>query len=472
VEDNQPVEATADEQLRELVSANGLTGDPAAGRELPEISDPLAQLGMKLFFSKSLGGHTDAACVTCHHPALGGGDDLPLPVGVHADILDLLGPGRVHSSAGFGFDGGPTVPRNSPTTFNIGLWDKVLFHDGRVESLGKTAGKNGDDGEGIRTPDSPFGEADSRAVNLAQAQALFPVTSPEEMRAEFLEGESNQAVRDGLMHRLVDQEIPNTWLEEFQRAFDSDAPASELMTYDNASLAIAEYERSQVFVDNPWRAYVEGDDSALTEAQKRGAMLFYTSAAEGGAECVACHSGDFFSDEQFHVVAMPQVGRGKGDGEFGDDDFGRMRETGEENDRYAFRTPSLLNVAATGPWTHAGAYLTLDEVVAHHIDPAQAIDNYDFSLVDLNPGMQGEHAEENTRSALEQLESLRAAGNSSLPETDLSEADMADLVAFLQALTDSCVEDDACLAPWVADTDDAGPDSLQLNGVDEQGDAL
>jgi cytochrome c peroxidase len=467
-----PEEPTTDEQLRALVDANGLTGDPAAGRELPDISDPLAQLGMKLFFSKSLGGDTDSACVTCHHPALGGGDDLPLPIGVHADVVDLLGPGRLHSSAGFGFDGGPTVPRNAPTTFNIGLWDQVLFHDGRVESLGKTAGRNGDDGEGVRTPDSPFDEADPRAVNLAQAQALFPVTSPEEMRAEFLQGESNQAVRDGLAARLVDQEIPNTWLEEFQAAFGSDASASELITYANVAMAIGEYERSQVFVDNSWRAYVEGDDSALTEAQKRGALLFYTSAAEGGAECVACHSGDFFSDEQFHVLAMPQVGRGKGDGESGDDDFGRLRETGEEGDRYAFRTPSLLNVTATGPWTHAGAYLSLDDVVRHHLDPAGAIGDYDFSLADLNPGMQGAHAEGNTRRALDQLDSLRAAGNASLPETDLGEEDVADLVAFLQALADPCVEDRDCLAPWVAEMGDTGPDSLQLNGVDGDGDAL
>ncbi|HHJ19265.1 MAG TPA: hypothetical protein ENJ84_05495, partial [Gammaproteobacteria bacterium] len=132
--------------LRSLVSAAGLTGDPATGRSLPSINDPKPQLGKKLFFTKGLGGDKDSACVTCHHPTLGGGDNLSLSIGVGAETPDLLGPGRFHDSTSTHFDGGPTVPRNAPTTFNIALWDRALFLDGRVESLGKTTGKNGNDG--------------------------------------------------------------------------------------------------------------------------------------------------------------------------------------------------------------------------------------------------------------------------------------------------------------------------------------
>lgn len=142
-DDQSSDDNTLDLDLRELIASKDLTGDPAEGRSLPTIDDPVAQLGMKLFFSKALGGDMDSACVTCHHPVLGGGDDLSLPVGVDAEIVDLLGPGRFHSMDGEHFDGGPTVPRNAPSTFNIALWDQVLFHDGRIESLGKTAGVNG-----------------------------------------------------------------------------------------------------------------------------------------------------------------------------------------------------------------------------------------------------------------------------------------------------------------------------------------
>ena len=146
--DNNNTSSTDADVLLSLVDTAGLTGDPTTGRTLPSIDDPIAQLGKKLFFTKGLGGNDDSACVTCHHPSLGGGDDLSLPIGVGAETPDLLGPGRFHDlqavlSDGGEFDGGPTVPRNAPTTFNIAMWDQALFHDGRVESLGKTSGANG-----------------------------------------------------------------------------------------------------------------------------------------------------------------------------------------------------------------------------------------------------------------------------------------------------------------------------------------
>lgn len=465
-------EALLNTELREIVQRQNLTGNPAQGRELPDISDPLPQLGMNLFFSKALSGDRDTACVSCHHPTLGGGDGLSLPVGVHADNPELIGPGRTHSSAAAGFDGGPTVPRNAPTTFNLALWDATLFHDGRIESLGKTAGVNGADGQGIRTPDAPFGVADAAALNLSQAQAMFPVTSGEEMRSDFLAGQSNTELREALVERLVSQEIPNTWLDEFQRAFDSSDDADTLMTFANIVFAIGEYERSQVFVDTPWRAFVEGDDDALTLAQKRGAKLFYQPVSEGGAACAGCHSGDFFTDEGFHVVAMPQLGRGKGDGDTGNDDFGRFRETGESQDRYAFRTPSLLNVTVMGPYGHAGAYRDLAAVVRHHANPAAAVANYDFTLAELDPGIQKSDAQSNTEAAVAQLEALRAEGNSQLPLLELSDTDVDDLVAFMEALTDPCVTERECIGQWIPDTSATGPDNLQLNGVNREGQTL
>jgi hypothetical protein len=136
-----------DAQLEAIIAAQGLTGDPSTGRDIPDIEDPLAQLGMKLFFTKALGGQLDSACVTCHHPALGGGDALPISIGIEAVNEDVLGPGRRHVSGFF------TVPRNAPTTFNIVMWDEVLFWDGRIESLRKVDGAHGAGG-GIATPDS------------------------------------------------------------------------------------------------------------------------------------------------------------------------------------------------------------------------------------------------------------------------------------------------------------------------------
>jgi len=88
-----------DARLYQVINQNQITGAPPVNRSLPAISDPAAHLGMELFFSKALGGDQDVACASCHHPALGGGDGLSLPVGIESDNPDLLGPGRTIDSA-------------------------------------------------------------------------------------------------------------------------------------------------------------------------------------------------------------------------------------------------------------------------------------------------------------------------------------------------------------------------------------
>ena len=459
--------STAD-ALLPLVKAAGLTGDPSIGRTLPSINEPKAQLGKKLFFSKGLGGDNDSACVTCHHPSLGGGDDLSLSIGVGAETPDLLGPGRFHSVDAVGgvFDGGPTVPRNAPTTFNIGMWDQVLFHDGRVESLDKIEGANGAGIIGIRTPDSAdINTADPDAGdNLAAAQSRFPVTSPEEMRGfADLAPDHNAADRVAIEDKL---KADDDWIAEFEAVFGVGTSINYMLVAD----AIGEYERSQVFVNSPWKVFVEGDKLAISESAQRGALKFFSSIENGGANCASCHSGDFFTDEQFHVLATPQIGRGKGDSNATllNDDFGRARETGDDADRYKFRTATLLNVEVTGPWGHAGAYTTLENMVRHMLNPAEAIANYDFGQ--LSPTIQAADMLSNAQFALNQLEANRINNVDGVhQDVAYTENDVTDLVAFLKTLTDPCVKDRDCLAPWIPNAGDTNPDGLRLNAIDNTG---
>lgn len=483
------VEDAYDDALRDLIAQHSLTGNPASGLTVPSILGDKAQLGMELFFSKALGGDKDVACASCHHPALGGGDALSLPLGVGADNPELLGPGRT-----IGDSEEPNVPRNSPTTFNVALWDSVMFHDGRVESVGKTDGANGDDGNGINTPE---GEPDAAAVGtLPQAQARFPVTSVPEMCGSHGTCGDNSAVRDNIVDRLrngtdgididVDNDTKNDWVELFEAVDDYPAEATEtdIITFDRVTEAIAEYERTQIFVNTDWRTYVAGDKDALSMSQKRGAFLFFNPVANGGANCVACHSGDFFTDEGFHVLAMPQIGEGKGNdvddagpaGSTGD--FGRFNVTAAADDKYAFRTPTLLNVALTAPYGHAGAYDTLEEVIRHHLDPAAAIDEYFATAVTwCNKLDQLESvtdcdalypdAQTNTEAALTQLQSLQAAEKSLLQTVELTDSEVTDLVNFLGALTDSCVTNATCIGNWIPVDEATDKPELQLNAVDE-----
>ncbi len=464
-----------DMALNSIIQQQGLTGNPLLNRQVPDINSAKAQLGMDLFFSKTLGGDHDSACVACHHPSLGGGDNLSLPIGVEADQPDLLGPGRSNNNAVHNPEGGPPVPRNAPTTFNVVGWDKFQFHDGRLESLGKTPGANGADGLGIRTPDSPYGVADPLAGNnLVHAQARFPVTSNEEMKGFDHSDYNNQAIRELLAGRLggygdegqVLYDVDH-WINKFRAVLgDYQSPVEELVTEQNVSMMISEYERSQAFVETPWKRYVEGDKNAISTQAKKGALLFFRSSSEGGANCSSCHSGDFFTDESFHNVAMPQIGPGKGDGINGSKDFGRARETGLEADKFAFRTPSLINVEVTGPWSHAGAYTSLNAVVKHHVNTAEAINNYD----DQQLGQEGIGNLD-----LMQANTLEAynAENFALETLSLSDMQIGFIVDFLKTLTDPCVQDRKCLGQWIPNAKKRlDPNGEQLNAIDENGKLL
>lgn len=471
-----------DKKLSSIIMQNSLTGNPLKDRTVPKISDKKAQLGMDLFFSKTLGGDFDSACVACHHPVFGGGDNLPLPIGVEADLPDELGPGRTNETATHN-PGEPSVPRNAPTTFNVIAWDKFQFHDGRVESLDKIPGANGAGPLGIRTPDSEtIDMADENAgSNLVHAQARFPVTSNEEMKGFQHTGYTNQTIRELLAGRLgaygnesdaLDNDTLDLWLTKFRDALSSpDAEAQDLITEQNVSMMIAEYERSQAFVDTPWKKYIEGDIHAISKNAKKGAILFYTSIEEGGADCSSCHTGDFFTDESFHNLAMPQIGAGKGDGTLEDNfskDFGRARETGNEAEKFAFRTPSLINVEMTGPWSHAGAYTTLEAVIKHHLDPATAIANYDASQVlEIQEGIRNiEKIKANTEEALDADSFFRKEQD----PIQLSNLQVGFLVEFLRALTDPCTQSRECLSPWIPEPNSNNTD--QLDAVDGDGNPL
>ena len=442
-----------DDELSQIISAKGLRGDPVRKQTPPSIYAATSQLGKRLFFSKSLSGNRDTACVTCHHPLLGGGDNLSLPVGVDSVNPDLLGSQRKHKAGSEGYDGGPPVPRNAPTTFNVAAWKDKLFFDGRIETVGNE----------FRTPDVDIYTADPKAgQNLINAQARFPVTSPEEMKGFSHDDKDNQQIREFLAQRLGGYGkgaglLPRTdyWLAKFRGVFgNAEGSAEELITEQNIAFLLSEYQRSQLFMDSPWSRYVRGDKKALTDYEKAGAELFFKDQDKGGAGCASCHSGDFFTDEKFHNIGIPQIGRGKGDIDRSGEaihDFGRFRETKNENDKFAFRTPTLLNVEKTGPWGHSGAYTSLEAVIRHHLNPQQSLNEYSFNQLQ-QPDIQNlSKMKSNTQEALDHW-------NFALTTQNLSDTKVNHLLAFLKTLTDPCTKSTSCLAPWILFENDKDQD--------------
>ena len=270
----QPLnDAALDQALRTIVQGYGVQSLVPETSHIKPVDDDLFQLGKELFFSKTLSGNFDVACASCHHPLLAGGDKLSLPVGESAYEPDLLGPGRWHNwkkSKDPRSFGGPNVPRHSQTTFNTALYNKTMFYDGRIFRLFAQDDKSPAGQTGFRTPDSHLWQADPLAGSyLLAAQARFPAVSDHEMLGFGLEGsESHAKPRDLLTERLrasKDEKGRNNWLALFRKAFKKQQPSvKEAITFETIQEALAAYERSQVFIDNDWYAFVKGEKDRLS----------------------------------------------------------------------------------------------------------------------------------------------------------------------------------------------------------------
>ncbi|MDH5763136.1 MAG: cytochrome-c peroxidase [Nitrospinota bacterium] len=393
------------------------------------VFDPgQVQLGRLLFFDKILSGNQNISCATCHHPFAGTSDGLSLPIGEGAQGVSVTrntgtGPDAVHER----------VPRNSPTIFNSGALEfNKMFHDGRV-SINPGAPSGFDSPAGGNLP--------SGLDNVLSVQAMFPVTSGTEMAGQAGENTiANEAainhlagaggVWDLLAQRL--QAIPE-YVDLFKAAY-SDVNVAGDITYVHAANAIAAFEAHQWRADNsPFDRFLWGDRDALSPEAKRGARLFY-----GHAGCSHCHSGPFQTDQQFHAIAMPQIGAGKGDNQpgyaDGRDDFGRERVTGNADDRFKFRTPSLRNVELTAPYGHSGAFATLEEVVLHHLNAVESLYHYNQTQAVLPSRPDLDALDFQVMNDPDRLDSI--AQHSELPVVELNEGNLVDLLAFLRSLTD------------------------------------
>lgn len=421
------------EQLRKVLEPRDESFLPAPLTEAdfpPRDADKEA-LGRLLFHDKILSGNMNISCATCHHALTDTGDGLSLSIGEGGIGLGVtrntgIGPDAIHER----------VPRNAPHVFNLGALQVTrMFHDGRVEV----------------DPTWPSGYFSPAYMMLPlgldsvlAAQAMFPITSSTEMAGQIGENEVADAANFGnlfLVWELLAQRVRGIpeYVSMFEAAYD-DVHAPEDITMVHIANAIAAWEDSAFrAIDTPFDRYLRGDHSAMSESAVRGMDVFYTVA-----HCADCHSGSLLTDQEFHAIGMPQIGPGKDQNlpgfVDGRDDIGREAVTGDPNDRLKFRTPSLRNVALTGPWGHDGAYNTLEGVVRHHLNTDRSIQQYDRTQAALpsRPDLDAidflcQDDPDRRRIVMEASE-LRSTRNGLLRR--LSDQQFSDLMDFLHALTD------------------------------------
>ena len=190
---------------------------------------------------------------------------------------------------------------------------------------------------------------DGRFRTLEQ-QALGPMAAP---------GEMNQDL-DNLVKEL---KAINGYVKLFKQNYPQDG-----ITKESIAKAIASFERTVVATEAPFDLWIKGNENAINQAAKNGFKLF-----EGKAKCSRCHSGYNFADDGFHNVGIKDSV-----------DQGRYAIKKVQILKGAFKTPTLRDIAKSGPYMHNGAYKTLTQVVQHYNRGGDVKENLSPNIQPLN----------------------------------------------------------------------------------------
>ncbi len=315
-------------------------------------NEQAAKLGQQLFFDKRLSADEKVSCATCHRPDLMFSDGLPVAVGADVGKRNTMGLVGVAYSPWYFWDG----RKDS-------LWSQAL---GPLENSLEHAGNRMQHARLIAT------DADYRNLYESLFGPLSDISDP----SRFPIAASP----------VGEQPVREAW----QRMSAADQKTVSRV-FANIGKAIAAYERRLIhgparFDDYVEKVLVDGatkQPGSLSRDEIGGLRLFV-----GKAQCINCHNGPLFTNSEFHNTGLlspprqvPSLGRAsavrvaRADpfnclGEFSDDDDPscaelRFAKVGDELIG-THKTPSLRNVALTGPYMHAGQMTDLVEIVRHY----------------------------------------------------------------------------------------------------------
>jgi cytochrome c peroxidase len=260
---------------------------------------------------------------------------------------------------------------------------KLAFTDGKVVAEGIFGRRGARNSPTILNATFNAGQFwDGRADTLEE-QAIQPLINPLEM--------GNQSY-DEVVNRL--RAIPE-YATEFKVVFGAE------VRIEMVGKAIAAYERTLVSGDSPFDRFIAGDQSAISEAAKRGFALF-----RGKARCSRCHTFNdalpLFTDFNYHntgvaanhpnfeklsrrAYEVAETDRAKEvidklATEDGGQELGRVLITYQVFDIGSYRTPSLRNIALTAPYFHDGSAKTLVDVVRFYNEGGRQNINREWDL--------------------------------------------------------------------------------------------
>ena len=227
------------------------------------------------------------------------------------------------------------------------------FTDGRAVSVGVFGRK------GTRSVPTLINRAygdsffwDGRSTSLVE-QVIQPILAEDEM---------DMSLEEAVARVQRDPDYDELFRMAFGRPIDA----------ENLAGALASYVRTILSGNAPVDRYLSDEREQLSPEAYQGLRLF-----RGKANCSACHLGPMFTDERFHNTGIAWH-----DGELLDE--GRFAVTGRQEDRGAFKTPTLREVGRTAPYMHDGSLPTLEDVVEFYNRGGNANPHLDEELRPLN----------------------------------------------------------------------------------------
>ncbi len=306
---------------------------------------------------------------------------LALSIGVPAERRAFrMDAATVFDSAAFDVIGFAPIDATPATEHQVAL-GAVLFRDERLSGDGKRACTS------CHVPERAF--TDGLTANRARGGAPLARNTPSvitsglqvgsfaDLRTTYLEDQVTDVVESvdemhGNLESVVIRLSSDTGMVgQFRSAFNrkteagtSSLPPASGITAGRIRTALSAYQRSLARLNSPVDRALRGEAGALSDEARRGFNVFV-----GKGKCATCHflpltNGTvppMYQKSEVEVLGVPS--RATTSGGVIDPDVGRFRLTRAVPHKYAFRTPSLRNVALTAPYMHNGAYRTLESVV-------------------------------------------------------------------------------------------------------------
>ena len=326
-------------QLPKSNDFNSIPQDPR--NKLTPVKIALGQLlyhetglGMAAKLSEGMGTYS---CASCHFASAGFQAGRAQGIADGGIGFGINGEGRQRNPA-YPADSLDVQPIRTPTVLNTAYQEAMLWN-GQFAGTAINAGTEDNWTEG--TP---------KATNHLGYQGL-----------------ETQAIAGLGVHRL--QITGNTLCEDsYQELFDAafqDFPAEGRISKVTAGLAIAAYERTILASEAPFQQWLRGNEDAMTETEKRGALVFFN---EGN--CTSCHTGPALSSMEFHALGMKELNDVEDvmifkttdeDGER----LGRGGFTQKEEDNYKFKVPQLYNLTGSPFYGHGSSFRSIREIIEY-----------------------------------------------------------------------------------------------------------